>query len=338
MRTRQVLLVLLILLTSPTVNADHTAGLLPRPDIPPPSTPVPTERAVSFAEVRADPNAHQGRRITVGGEVLDARRFEDTTQIEVLQLPLSRTQEPQRDRTASQGSFLAFQTNGLDPAALPPRSLVTVIGEIAGSVVAEMNQRPYIYPVIEIKTLIVWPEKAEAVPPPSASLSGTDSTSRPSSSMEGDYLTLYWDPFDRCWYWRPLWFFPWRVHPLFFIPHVKVHVPNQPPMQSLQGQFVLSPRIPQVVSPKFQGLQGSPLSKPPPSSSPPATPSSVKTVTPSVGKPLALHPERPPQRRGQVEAPPLAGPPAQSFSATPQIQGRTAGPVLRLTPPRFSRR
>ena len=121
MRTRQVLLVLLMVMTPLTVEAAHGAVQSPTPNDPALSTPGPSERVPSFAEVRADPNAHQGRSITLGGEVLSVRQYRETTQIEVLQLPLSRTQEPLLDRAASQGRFLAFHTNGLDPKTLRPR-------------------------------------------------------------------------------------------------------------------------------------------------------------------------------------------------------------------------
>src|SRR6266496_1262562 len=101
------------------------------------------QSSASFSEIQADPNAYHGRQFTLGGEVVSARRHEETTQIEILALPLSDKQEPlPTPSAASQGRFLAFQKNGLDPRSLPPHSRVTVMGEVVGSAIAEVTQQP----------------------------------------------------------------------------------------------------------------------------------------------------------------------------------------------------
>ncbi len=123
--------------------------------------------SATFAEISANPEAYQGQEIVVGGKVIAARQYYDTTQIEVMQLPLGEGQEPQTNEALTQGRFLAFQKAGLNPVGIPPGTRVTVVGEVAGSAVPDPSQAAVAYPVLEVKTLTVW-RAAGAAPPQSA--------------------------------------------------------------------------------------------------------------------------------------------------------------------------
>ena len=56
------------------------------------------DRTVSFQDVLASPESYKGRVLVLGGEVLKAKRLQDSTQIELLQLPLGDGEEPSLDR------------------------------------------------------------------------------------------------------------------------------------------------------------------------------------------------------------------------------------------------
>lgn len=45
----------------------------------------------------------------------------------------------------------------LDPAVLPPRSRVTLVGEVTGSKTLPLDEVEYEYPVLIIRHLTVWP-------------------------------------------------------------------------------------------------------------------------------------------------------------------------------------
>ncbi len=113
---------------------------------------------VSFTELRQSPDSHRGRVVVLGGEVLSAKRLKDATRIEVLELPLSSGQDPVFERSASEGRFLAFQREFLDPATVPAGTRVTIVGEVTGTSTQPLDETEYTYPTIDIKTLKVWPK------------------------------------------------------------------------------------------------------------------------------------------------------------------------------------
>jgi outer membrane lipoprotein len=126
-----------------------------------PVVPPPLESQVdptlTFAQVRDTPDSYRGRMLVIGGEVLAARRVKDGTRIEILQIPLDRGRQPVADRTTSEGRFLALHKDALDPATLPPGTRLTLVGEVAGAVRLPMDEVDYAYPILEVKSLTIWP-------------------------------------------------------------------------------------------------------------------------------------------------------------------------------------
>ena len=144
-------------------------------------------QAVSFLQVKAAADSLKGQAVVFGGNVLTGRRLKDGTRIEILQLPLDQSTRPGYDLTQSQGRFIAFQREFLDPATLPPGTRVTVTGEISGSVILPLDETDYIYPVINIKQLRVW-AKSEDVAPRIRPYMGP-----------GPYWGPYWSPYGPYW-------------------------------------------------------------------------------------------------------------------------------------------
>jgi outer membrane lipoprotein len=114
------------------------------------------DRTVSFRDLLASPESYKGRVLVLGGEVLKATRLHDSTQIELLQLPLEAGEEPSLDRQQSQGRFLALQQEFLDPATMVQGTRVTIIGEVSGSKVDHLDDVEYRYPTLIVKHLYVW--------------------------------------------------------------------------------------------------------------------------------------------------------------------------------------
>lgn len=147
-------------------------------------------QALTFLQVKAAPDSFQGQSVVFGGKVLTARRQKDGTRIEILQLPLDRSTRPGYDLTQSQGRFIALQREFLDPATLPPGTRVTVTGEVSGSITLPLDETDYIYPVVDIKRVQVWPGSEQAA-----------LRIRPYMGP-GPYWGPYWSPFWRPWpYW-----------------------------------------------------------------------------------------------------------------------------------------
>ena len=130
--------------------------------------PVDLEQQVdptlSFAQVKEAPATHLGKVIVLGGEILDATRLKKHTRLTVLQLPIVRNHEPAMDRTKSQGRFLAFQTEFLDPATVPNGTRITIVGKITGATTELLDEMDYTYPTVTIQFLKVWPEAMQLPP------------------------------------------------------------------------------------------------------------------------------------------------------------------------------
>ena len=126
----------------------------------PPDLKDKVDEKVSFLQVKASPLSYTGRLIVAGGMVLTAKPLkQDGTRIEILELPLGEDYEPTGRLTDSQGRFLAFHKEFLDPATIPMGTRVTVVGEVTGSVTLPMDEVDYVYPTLDIKAVTVWQPK-----------------------------------------------------------------------------------------------------------------------------------------------------------------------------------
>jgi outer membrane lipoprotein len=130
------------------------------PSIVPESMEPLIDRTVSFQDLLASPESYQGRVLVLGGEVLKAKRLRDSTQLEVLQLPLTNGEEPRVDRQQSQGRFLALQQEFLDPATMVEGTRLTIVGEVQGSKIERLDDMEYRYPTLTVKHLHVWPAQS----------------------------------------------------------------------------------------------------------------------------------------------------------------------------------
>lgn len=115
-------------------------------------------RDVSFQALLNDPETFRGRWVVLGGKVLSAKRLKDETELEILELPLDYADRPVPRLSRSRGRFLAVQRDFLDPATVPPGTLVSLIGEVIGAKTRPLDEMSYTYPVLQIKTLKPWTE------------------------------------------------------------------------------------------------------------------------------------------------------------------------------------
>ncbi len=176
----------------------------------PPELQSTVEQRVSFANVKADPASYKGRIILLGGEVLKAKRLADRTRLEILHLPLNEFNEPVMNRTASQGRYLAFQKEFLDPATVPPGTRITLVGEVTGTTEGDLDDMKYSYVTLDIRHLQIWPQ----TPMPYA----RGSPYTPFYSYA--YMYRYWDPY---WgfYWEPYWPDPYGFGGSFLRPRLR---------------------------------------------------------------------------------------------------------------------
>ncbi|GJL56028.1 MAG: membrane protein [Nitrospirales bacterium] len=124
----------------------------------PPEMEAQVDDTLSFAQLHESPMTHRGKVVVVAGEVLSATRLVDRTRMTMLQLPFMKNYEPTTDRLKSEGRFMAFQTEFLDPATVPTGSRVTIVGEVSGANTELLDEMKYTYPTLTIKHLKIWPE------------------------------------------------------------------------------------------------------------------------------------------------------------------------------------
>jgi outer membrane lipoprotein len=145
-----------LLLASACAQSAHQSGRSTFEMVVPAGLREQVDRSVSFPELKAEPVKYQGRVVIFGGVVLNAKRTQDRTELEILQEPLNAVYAPNGDRTQSQGRFLAYQKEFIDPATITTGMLVTVIGQVQGAAVKPLDDTSYSYPVLEIKQLKQW--------------------------------------------------------------------------------------------------------------------------------------------------------------------------------------
>ena len=116
------------------------------------------DRSVSLAQIRADPQAHTGARVILGGEILATTPKPGDTEIEILSRRLDGGDAPEPG-DHSPGRFLARTAGFLDPAIYARGRRVTVLGTVAGIDERAVGELPYAYPVIAAERIKLWPKE-----------------------------------------------------------------------------------------------------------------------------------------------------------------------------------
>jgi outer membrane lipoprotein len=118
-----------------------------------------------FADVLARPEEYKGKTIFWGGGILGLSNSPDGTSLEILQIPLDASGEPEH-RESSQGRFIARTAKYLDREIYEKNRRLTVVGKVEGKEAhpiaqGEMN---YTYPLVRIERLYLWPKLLQRQP------------------------------------------------------------------------------------------------------------------------------------------------------------------------------
>ncbi|WP_084605164.1 Slp family lipoprotein [Desulfonatronum thioautotrophicum] len=115
------------------------------------------DQALSFAELRHNPHAHKGRIVVLGGVIIQAHVVDQGTLLEIYQTRTNRRGEP-IDLDRSQGRFLAFSKEFLDPAIYRQGRRITIAGRVEGDMTGDIGDVAYRYPHLAILERRLWPE------------------------------------------------------------------------------------------------------------------------------------------------------------------------------------
>ncbi|HAD04193.1 MAG: hypothetical protein A2091_09510 [Desulfuromonadales bacterium GWD2_61_12] len=108
-----------------------------------------------LAAVKADPAAHAGQILLLGGVILDNAPGANLSTLEIYSWRLDRYGEPVAVDEAA-GRFLATSERFLDPALYQPGRLVTLTARVDGHELRPLGELTYDYPLLRIVELYLW--------------------------------------------------------------------------------------------------------------------------------------------------------------------------------------
>ncbi|SRR5579884_202954 len=113
------------------------------------------EKNITFEEVKKDPEAYKGKRILVGGEIIEIRNLKDKTEIEILQKPLGRDRAP-LSVDESGGRFLLIHPSFLDPSVFSSGRRLTAVGLVEGGRTERIGQAEMVVPILQSEHIHLW--------------------------------------------------------------------------------------------------------------------------------------------------------------------------------------
>lgn len=109
------------------------------------------------------PARYVGTKVRWGGTIASVQNRAKETWLEIVSRPLNSSGRP-IEGGATGGRFLARVGTFLDPAVYAKGRAVTVAGTLQGTEKQLIGQYPYVFPVVRVATVYLWPRLPEAAP------------------------------------------------------------------------------------------------------------------------------------------------------------------------------
>jgi outer membrane lipoprotein len=124
----------------------------PPPVLKPMTAPVDVapEAAAAAAE------RYRGAEVVWGGRIVEVRNRADVSEVVVVAYPLDSGQRP-RPKETSQGRFIAVLEGYVESYDYPQGRYLTLSGKIDGSISENVDEHPYLYPVVRAEGVHLWP-------------------------------------------------------------------------------------------------------------------------------------------------------------------------------------
>ena len=117
----------------------------------------------TFSALQKTQDAHKGEIIMLGGRIIEAKTSPSLSELFVLQLALDTRGRPVNP-DQSEGRFIVQTKQLLDPAVYQKDMLLTVVGTLKGSKVGSIGSFEYIYPLVELIEIKLWPKGMQTRP------------------------------------------------------------------------------------------------------------------------------------------------------------------------------
>ena len=149
--TYRILIVLLLLL----VGCAHPISKGFRDQVDP---------ALSFSQILQSPNNFVGKKVILGGTIVQTRNLKNVTEIEVVEKDLDCFGYPS-DSDESRGRFLFRKQGYLEAEIFAKDRIVTGGGTVVGTKSGKIGEVEYEFPVIEVEELKLWDAPGYRYPP-----------------------------------------------------------------------------------------------------------------------------------------------------------------------------
>jgi outer membrane lipoprotein len=106
-----------------------------------------TEQVLTDYKAFAESQGQVNNDVRLGGIIAKVDNFKDKTRIEIVNLPISPSGQPDINEEPT-GRFAVYFDGYLEPVAFSQGRLVTVVGQSAGEEEGKIGEHEYIFPVI----------------------------------------------------------------------------------------------------------------------------------------------------------------------------------------------
>ncbi len=125
------------------------------PKIIPDEIDAKIDKTLSYKEIEKNPEKYLGKRVLLGGEIIETHVTQGGSEIEILQKPLNSGRAP-RFTDESLGRFFISATTFLDPVIYKSGRRITVVGIVKGSKTRQIGDAKRIYPLLGKEYLHLW--------------------------------------------------------------------------------------------------------------------------------------------------------------------------------------
>jgi len=108
-----------------------------------------------------DNTALVNKKVIWGGLIIETRNFENTSQIELLNYPLSGNGEPITS-AQPQGRFIIKYNGFLEPAQYASGRWLSAVGQVQKSKTGKIGDATYQYPILKASQIHIWPESSDS--------------------------------------------------------------------------------------------------------------------------------------------------------------------------------
>ena len=110
---------------------------------------------LSFTQVLQSPNDHVGKKVVLGGMIVETRNLKDATEIEVVEKDLDCFGYP-NSSDQSRGRFVFRKRGYLEAEIFKKGRMITGGGTLVASQSGKIEETEYQFPVIEVEELKLW--------------------------------------------------------------------------------------------------------------------------------------------------------------------------------------